>query len=74
MAGHDTLSAMKLTREEWRARRKPFRKHDQFRVVIAYHDGGEFARVFTDRERADKYAARQERSPAVKSTKVEKLD
>ena len=65
---------MKLTREEWRARRKPFRKHDQFRVVIAYHDGGEFARVFTNRERAEKYAARQERSPAVKSAKVEKLD
>jgi hypothetical protein len=65
---------MKLTREEWRERRKPFRKHDQFRVIISFHDGEKFARVFTNRERADKYAARQERSPAVKSAKVEKLD
>jgi hypothetical protein len=74
MAGHDTLSAMKLTREQWRARRKPFRKHDQFRVVITYHDGEEFARVFTNRERAERYATRQDRSPAVKSAKVERLD
>jgi|KBSSwiStaDraftv2_1062776.scaffolds.fasta_scaffold2181080_2 hypothetical protein len=74
MVWHDTLFAMKLTREQLRALRKPFRKHDQFRVVITYHDDEQFARVFTNQEQAEKYAARQERSPAVKSAKVSKLD
>jgi hypothetical protein len=74
MVGHDTLFAMKLTREQWRSLRRPFRKHDQFRVVIMYHDNEQFARVFTNREQAERYAARQERSPAVKSAKVSKLD
>lgn len=74
MARHDTLSAMKLTREQLRAARKPFRKHDQFRVVITYQDEQQFARVFTNQEKAEKYAVRQQRSPTVKSAKVEKLD
>ena len=74
MGRHDTLSAMKLTREQLRARRKPFRKHDQFRVVITYHDNEQFARVFTNQAKAESYSARQQRSPAVKSVSVEKLD
>ena len=74
MSGHDTLFAMKLTREQWRSLRKPFRKHDQFRVLITYHDNEQFARVFTSREQAERYATRQERSPAVKSANVTKLD
>lgn len=65
---------MKLTREQWRKIRKPLRKHDQFRVLVTFTDGEQFAKVFTDRERAEKYAARQERSPFVKAAKVAKLD
>jgi len=65
---------MKLTSEEWRKLRKPHRKHDHFRVLITYNDGEQSAKVFTDRARADKFAARQERSPVVKSAKVIKLD
>ena len=65
---------MKLTREQWRERTKKHRKHDHFRVLVTYTDNEQSAKVFTSRERADKFAARQERSPVVKSAKVIKLD
>lgn len=55
--------------------RKPgrARKHDHFRVTVTYTDNEQSAKVFTDRERAEKYAARQEKSPFVKSAHVVKL-
>jgi hypothetical protein len=49
------------------------RKHDHFRVLVTYIDDGQSAKVFTERERADKFAARQTNSLVVKSAKVEKL-
>jgi len=51
----------------------PLRKHDHFRVLVIYVDNGQSAKVFTDRERAEKFAARQEKSRVVKSATVEKL-
>jgi hypothetical protein len=42
-----------------------------FRLTITYTDGETSGRVFTSREHADKYAARQSRSPVVKKTEVE---
>jgi predicted RNA-binding protein with PIN domain len=55
--------------------RKPgrTRKHDHYRVTVTYTDNEQSAKVFTDRERADKFAARQEKSPFVKSAQVVKL-
>ena len=55
--------------------RKPgrARKHDHFRVTVTYTDNEQSAKVFTDRERAEKFAARQEKSPFVKSAQVVKL-
>jgi hypothetical protein len=55
--------------------RKPgrARKHDHFRVTVTYTDNEQSAKVFTDRERAEKFAARQGKSPFVKSVHVVKL-
>jgi hypothetical protein len=50
-----------------------YRKHDQFRVTVTYTDNDKAIKVFTDPERAEKYAARQKRSPFVKSAQVVKL-
>jgi len=56
-----------------RTKRGPNRKHDHFRVLVTYIDNEQSAKVFTDRERADKFAARQLKSPVVKSSNVERL-
>ena len=49
------------------------RKHDHFRVLVTYIDDGQSAKVFTDRERAEKFAARQKKSLVVKSATIGKL-
>jgi len=53
---------------------KGIRKHHHFRVTIAYGDKEEFGRVYNSREKAEKFAAKQKRSPVVKSTRVEQID
>jgi len=42
-----------------------------FRLTITYTDGESSGRVFHKREQAEKYAARQKKSPFVKEVKVE---
>jgi len=42
-----------------------------FRVTITYSDDETSGRVFTNRDKAEKYAAKQKKSPVVKKTKVE---
>jgi len=46
------------------------RKHEHWRVIVNYHDKEAFSRVYTDRERAEKFADRQKKSPQVKSASV----
>ena len=41
-----------------------------FRLTITYSDGETSGRVFSSHEKAEKYGARQRRSPVVKKTKV----
>ena len=55
-------------------KRNARRKHDYFRVTVTYSDNGQSAKVFLDKERAEKFAARQTKSPVVKSAEVVKLD
>ena len=50
------------------------RKHEHFRVTITYTDNKQSAKVFIDRTRAEKFAARQKKSPVVKAAEVVKLD
>jgi hypothetical protein len=42
-----------------------------FRLTITYSDGETSGRVFHSREQAEKYAARQKKSPVVKMTKID---
>jgi hypothetical protein len=47
-------------------------EHHYFRVVITYSDGETSGnRVFKDRAKAEKWAARQKKSPVVKKTVIE---
>ena len=41
---------------------------------MIYPDGEKFARVYTDRKKAERFAARQRRSPVVKATRIVRLD
>jgi hypothetical protein len=47
-------------------------KHEHYRVTITYNDNEKSGKVFNSREKADKFAARQKKSPVVKSTRVVK--
>ena len=44
---------------------------EYFRLTIIYTDGEFSSRVFKNRASAEKYAAKQKKSPVVKRTKVE---
>jgi hypothetical protein len=49
------------------------RKHRHWQVTVFYRDGEKFARVYTDHAKATSFAARQKRSPVVKSTRVAQI-
>lgn len=49
------------------------RKHRHWEVIIQYHDGKKFARVYTDRARAERFAERQKRSPVVRSARIREV-
>jgi len=46
------------------------RKHHHFLVTVYYADGEKFGRVYTDKDKATRFADRQRRSPVVKSARV----
>ena len=46
------------------------RKHHHWLVTIAYADGEKFGRVYTDKDKATRFAERQRRSPVVKSARI----
>jgi len=46
------------------------RKHRHWQVTVFYHDGEKFARVYTDHDKATKFAERQRKSPVVKLARV----
>jgi hypothetical protein len=50
------------------------RRHRHWKVTITYHDGEQFARVYSDRERAARFTARQMKSPTVKATRIMEVD
>ena len=57
-----------------RIKRDRRRKHKHWQVTVYYHDGEKFARVYIDRERAERFADRQKKSPVVKSTRILEVD
>lgn len=50
------------------------RKHRHWQVTVYYHDGEKFARVYINRERAERFAERQKKSPVVKATRIVEVD
>jgi hypothetical protein len=50
------------------------RKHRHWQVTVYYQDGEKFARVYIDRERAERFAERQKKSPVVKATRILEVD
>jgi hypothetical protein len=57
-----------------RVKRDRRRKHKHWQVTVYYHDGEKFARVYIDRERAERFADRQKKSPVVKSARIMEVD
>lgn len=57
-----------------RFRRDKRRKHRHWQVTVYYHDGEKFARVYIDRERAERFAERQKKSPVIKATRILEVD
>ena len=49
------------------------RKHHHWQMTVFYPDGERFARVYTDRKKANKAAERQRKSPVVKMVRVTEL-
>lgn len=58
-------------RRLWRDRR---RRHRHWEVMIIYHDGKHFARIYTDRRRAERFAMRQKRSPVVRGARIREVN
>ena len=46
------------------------RKHHHWLVTVFYADGEKFGRVYTDKDKATRFADRQKRSPVVKSARI----
>jgi hypothetical protein len=63
---------MPKTSEEGKPK-KGHRIHTHWRVTVIYTDKEISGRVFTNREKAEKFAARQQRSPVVKTTTIEQV-
>ncbi|HKV05803.1 MAG TPA: hypothetical protein VJO53_11960 [Candidatus Acidoferrales bacterium] len=61
-------------RKSSRFQRDRRRKHRHWQVTVYYHDGERFARVYIDRERAERFAERQKKSPVVKATRILEVD
>jgi len=58
-------------RRMWRDRR---RRHRHWEVTIIYRDGKHFARIYTDRRRAERFAMRQKRSPVVRGARIREVN
>jgi hypothetical protein len=67
-----TKSTAKRTAKEDKAtfNRDRRRKHHHWLVTVYYADGEKFGRVYTDKDKATRFADRQKRSPVVKSARI----
>ena len=50
------------------------RKHEHWQAVITYKSGGQFARTYLSREKAEAFARRSMRSPVVVRTRVSEVN
>jgi hypothetical protein len=70
-----TRNAMKKTsrREKTSFEKDRRRKHHHWLVTVHYEDGEKFGRVYTDKNKAARFAERQKRSPVVKTARVNQI-
>lgn len=68
-------NAMKKTsrREKTSFEKDRRRKHHHWLVTVHYEDGEKFGRVYTDKNKAARFAERQKRSPVVKTARVNQI-
>lgn len=76
-SGWDSLRVPKSIRKRLVKKRKRTklgkdkrRKHRHWQVTVFYKDGERFARVYTDRAKASRFAERQRKSPVVRTARV----
>jgi hypothetical protein len=50
------------------------RKHEHWQAVITYKSGGQFARTYLSKEKAEAFARRSMRSPVVIRTRVSEVN
>jgi hypothetical protein len=62
---------MKNTKTAFNGDRR--QKHHHWQVTIFYGDGEKFARVYSDQDRAQRFANRQKKSPVVTRTLVRRI-
>jgi hypothetical protein len=73
--GHSNVKKKRATNSgSSRLRKDGRRKHRHWQVTVYYHDGEKFARVYIDRDRAERFADRQKKSPVVKATRILEVD
>lgn len=68
-----TKTATKKPREKASFEKDRRRKHHHYLVTVYYADGEKFGRVYTDKDKAGRFAERQRRSPVVKSARVSQV-
>jgi len=49
------------------------RKHHHWLVTVYYADGEKFGRVYTNKDKASRFAERQRRSPVVKTARISQV-
>lgn len=64
------MAKTKTPRKHTKLGKDKRRKHKHWQVTVFYKDGERFARVYTDRAKASKFAERQRKSPVVKTARV----
>ena len=64
------MSKIKTARKRTMLGKDRRRKHKHWQVTVFYKDGERFARVYTDKDKAAKFAERQRNSPVVKAARV----
>lgn len=65
-----TMPKAKTVRKRTKLGKDKRRKHKHWQVTVFYKDGERFARVYTDRAKAARFAERQRKSPVVKTARV----
>ena len=68
-----TVTKKSISREKSTFGKDRRRKHHHYLVTVYYADGEKFGRVYTDHDKAARFAERQRRSPVVKSARVSQV-